>query len=145
MADFPIYKDVMDNAIPGLLFGTNEHVVLTRRADVDIAFGSPLYGKSGDGNSVVVVNDGGTLTFLGIAAFVQNTAGYYLTDDAVSVVHKGYIYVKTTEAVKANGKVYVDKTNGAFLADVGSNGVEVPGALYLADGTANSVVPVLLG
>ena len=140
----PTYAHTMGNAIPGQLLGTNEHVVLTRFADVDIAFGSPVFGKAADGEFVVVADGSLNLDFLGIAAFNQTTAGCYQAGEAVSVVNKGMVYVKVSKAVKANKPVFTGK-DGTFHDAVGSSDAKQVNAIYLEDGQIGDIVPILVG
>lgn len=139
------YASEMARAVPGLLFGTNEWVVLTREAGEDIDFGAPLY--AGEGGAVVHTNASGTAKFLGVAGSTQCVNGRYVEGDPVNCVAKGMIYVKVAQAVSANGDVFAVKTTGAFRADAGENdtaAVQVPGAVYLEDGAVGDCVPVLL-
>lgn len=145
----PQYADRMANAIPGLLYGVNEHVVLTKQAGEDIAFGAPLFATAEDNHKVVAKDTTKALKFLGVAGFTQKTAGCYEEDEPLNCVREGYIYVQMTGTIAENEAVYVKYADGTFVsattAEAGTEGDYVAiNAIAVEAGAANAIVPIRL-
>lgn len=113
----PQYAEAMANAIPGMLFGTNEHVVLTKQAkDDEIVFGAPLFATAADAHKMTAKDATKALPFVGIAGFTQKTAGCYEKDEPLNCVVKGYICININGTIDEGEEVYVKYADGTFVS-----------------------------
>jgi len=145
----PQYAAKMGVAVPGQLFGTNEHVVLVKKAGEDIAFGAPLFAQSADAHEVKATDSTKALTFVGIAGFTQLYDGCYKDDMPVNCVKQGFIYVKVASSAIAEGeKVYVKYADGKFYsatdyaAGTAGDFVDIHAVAVEAGAAANAIVPI---
>lgn len=127
----PVYGDT-DVALPGMLFGSN-HVIDTRIANADAAFGTPAYVAEGDENQFFSVAAAGrrlkgVLIRSQVEAASQNgvlgtpgngTAGVK-AKEAGNVLVDGEAYVPVATAVTANKPAYLTAA-GVWTDVVGSN------------------------
>lgn len=145
----PQYAQRMANAVPGLLYGTTQWVVDTKKAGEDIAFGAPLFAVAADGHEVVAKDSTKALKLLGVAGFVQNVDGCYKDDRPVNCVREGYIYVQMAGTIAENEEVYVKYADGTFVsktvADAGTSGDYVAlNAHAVEAGANNAIVPIYI-
>lgn len=146
----PQYATRMANAVPGLLYGTTQWVVNTKRAAEEIAFGSPLFAKADNGNNVVSKDTSKALALVGVAGHVANVAGFYEENVSVNCVREGYIYVKMASAIAENEEVYVKYADGTFVsktvADAGTTGDYVALNAYAIESgaAADAIVPIYI-
>lgn len=145
----PQYASRMANAIPGLLFGTTEHVVNVKKAGEDIAFGSPLFAQAADAHEVKASDSTKALALVGVAGFERNTAGCYVDDMPVNCVTKGYIYIKMSGTIKEGEAVYVKYADGSFVSETTKNAGTAAdfvalNAYAIEAGVDGGIVPVYL-
>ena len=138
-ASVPQYAVGLGAPLPGQLFGTTQHVVLTKRANEEVYFGQALYLVDGDGASVGAYS-AENAEFAGVAGFLHNVAGCYPEGKPVNCVTKGFIYVVASVDLAEGDKVYV--TEGEFT-NVAAGGTLVGQVVSAA--AANGVAGILLG
>ena len=130
------FKSYMDPLIIGQIADTSPRTINSFAAEAKIEFATAVKRGTNEGKQCLPLD--GIESFLGVA--IRNdlcTDGYYPVGEVVSVMTKGRVAVKTTEAVKAGDKAYVH-ANGTFNKTA-DEGLEI-GIFFGEQATENKLV-----
>lgn len=143
----PVYGDI-DIALAGMLFGSN-HVIDSRIANADAAFGTPAYVAEGDDaqffsvaaagrrlKGVIVRSQVEAASTTGVIGTPGNGTAGVKAKEAGNILVDGEVYVPVATAVTANKPAYV--TPAGVWTDVASGNVLSP--FYFRSSTSGAGV-----
>ena len=126
------YNRTQAPAIAGLVADLEQSDIISRTAEVDIDFGKPAV--RGGADNLCRPGDGASQRFLGISVRdvtidPSKNPNKYSTNDTVSIIRKGPIWVTASVAVSQGDVVHYDHSNeGAWTNTSGANTTEVTNA-----------------